>query len=99
MNKISESILSEILLYGYSVNTPSFLDDGRISGNEIRASYKEIMNSSLGIKLYEGEYENGRTLLIFVAANTGCGEVKKEVEYISSQLSTEEVNALFTLKG
>ena len=103
MEEKSVSILREILERGYFIDMPSFINDGSIAGDNIKKSYKELMTSKLGLRLYEGEDGNGNTLLIFMAANAGVGIIKDSLSstsrsfpvYISSELTDEEQNNLF----
>jgi len=100
MRDLSKHILTEILKDGFCIDTPSFLSDGRVAGSNRRRSYKELMDSKLGLSLYEGEDSSGNTLLIFSAVNTGAGALKEDanVDYLSSKLNDEELKNLFYLK-
>jgi len=103
MQGLSVEILSGIIKWGYHVDTPSFLSDGRLAGQSTRMAYKEILSSKLGISLYEGELEDGTTLMIFVPVNSVAGEIKKDLcsnertfpVCMSEELTTLEKDALF----
>ena len=95
MNVISGIILSELLKFGHHIEMVSLLSDGRLSGEMTWESFRELLNSKLGLRIYEWEVEAGNTLLIFVAANSNMGDVKKEIEYLSKELNEAERNNLF----
>ena len=105
MKEKSRQILAGIVVYGYFIDTPSFLDDGRIAGEEIRESYKELLTSKLVLRLYEGEDESGNTLMIFMAPQAELGELKDNLSStsrvfpvcISSELNEAERNNLIEL--
>ena len=76
MQGLSKDILSGIIKWGYHIDAPGFLNDGRLAGQSTRMAYKEILLSNLGIRLHEGEDEEGNTLMIFIPTDQAVEEVK-----------------------
>ena len=96
MTGLTKEVLDGVIGVGYYVDDAvSFQSDGRLSGGDTRATYRELILSKLGLKIHEGENEVGSTVMVISAPFfEASASTIRELDYVSAALSGDEKNHL-----
>lgn len=95
MVTLKNQILSNILENGYWVDDcPTIKNNGQIAGANIRAVYHDLLMSDLGLQVYECENSQGCTVLIITATNCTTDKFMSKIEFLSSKLTSGEIDTL-----